>query len=84
MALRSFGPLSLALVNYHLERSGMPLHDAVGVSCKGVQLLKIKAPVPGIRASVIWLDVITARWWREKVVVYWYIQYTIAHCQCAK
>ena len=32
MALRSFGPPSHALVDYHLERGGMPLHDAVGVN----------------------------------------------------
>ena len=34
MALRSFRSPSLALVDYHLERGGMPLHDAVGVNCK--------------------------------------------------
>ena len=34
MALRSFGPTSRALVDYHLERGGMPLYDAVGVNCK--------------------------------------------------
>ena len=33
MALRSFGPLSRAMVDYHQERGGMPLHDAVG-DCK--------------------------------------------------
>ena len=32
--LCSFGPLFHALVAYHLERGGMPLHDAVGVNCK--------------------------------------------------
>ena len=31
----SFGPPSRALVHgYHLERGGMPLHDAVGINCK--------------------------------------------------
>ena len=34
MALRSFGQPSHALVDYHLERGGMPLHDAVGVNWK--------------------------------------------------
>ena len=34
MALRSFGPPSHALVDYHLVRGGMQLHDAVGVNCK--------------------------------------------------
>ena len=34
MALRSFGPTSYALVDYHLERGGMPLHDSVGVNCE--------------------------------------------------
>ena len=32
--LRSFGPPFRALVDYHLERGWMLLHDAVGVSCK--------------------------------------------------
>ena len=27
----------------HLERGGIPLHDAVGINCKRAQLLKIKA-----------------------------------------
>ena len=31
---RYFGPLSHALVYYHLVRCGMPLHDAVGVNCE--------------------------------------------------
>ena len=30
----SFGPFSRALVAYHLETGGMPIHDAVGVKCK--------------------------------------------------
>ena len=30
----SFGLPSRVLVAYHLERSGMPLHDAVVVNCK--------------------------------------------------
>ena len=34
MALLSFGPPSCALVDYHLERGGMQLHDAFGVNCK--------------------------------------------------
>ena len=32
--IRSFGPPSHALVVYHLERSRLPLQDAVGVNCK--------------------------------------------------
>ena len=34
MALRSFGPPFQGLVDYHLEKGGLPLHDAVGVRCK--------------------------------------------------
>ena len=30
----SFGPTSCALMDYHLEKSGMRLHDAVGVNCR--------------------------------------------------
>ena len=45
-------PLSLDLVAYHLERSGMPLHDAVVVNCKnGCVTTEIKAQVPGIWAK---------------------------------
>ena len=33
--LCTFGPTSRALVAYHLQRVGMPLHDAaVGVNCQ--------------------------------------------------
>ena len=36
---------------YHLERGGMPLHDAVVVNCKKSALLKIKAQVSRIWAK---------------------------------
>ena len=36
LVLRSFGPPSRAMVDYHLERGGMPLHDAIGVNVKRV------------------------------------------------
>ena len=36
---------------YHLERGGMPLHDAVGITVKRAQLLKIKAQVSSIWAK---------------------------------
>ena len=32
--LFSFGPPSLAQVDNHMERGGLPLIDAVGVNCK--------------------------------------------------
>ena len=34
LALCSFGPPSRALVVNHMERGGMPLHDAVGINCE--------------------------------------------------
>ena len=37
---------------YHMERGGMPLHDAVGINCKREQLLKIKAQVSSIWTKV--------------------------------
>ena len=46
--MRNFGTPFRALVDYHLERGGMPLHDAVVVNVKRGQLLKIEAQVPGI------------------------------------
>ena len=36
---------------YHMERGGMPLHDVVGINCKKVQLLKIKAQLSSIWAK---------------------------------
>ena len=36
---------------YHMERGGMPLHDAIGINCKKVQLLKIKAELSSIWAK---------------------------------
>ena len=41
---------------YHLERGGMPLHDAVGINFKRVQQLKIKAQVSSIRAKRCMFD----------------------------
>ena len=36
---------------YHMERGGMPLHDAVGINCKKGATTKIKAQVWSIRAK---------------------------------
>ena len=36
---------------YHLDRGGMPLHDAVGINCKRALLLKIKAQLSSIWAK---------------------------------
>ena len=36
---------------YHMERGGMPLHDAVGITVKRVQLLKIKTQLSSIWAK---------------------------------
>ena len=41
---------------YHLERDGMPLHDAVGINCKKPQLLKIEVQVSSIWAKLSNLD----------------------------
>ena len=51
MALRFFGPPSLALMDYHLARGWMPLREAVEVNCKSSQLLQVKMQVPGIWAK---------------------------------
>ena len=71
--------------SYHLERGGMPLHDAVGINCKMAQLLKIKymgiysylaivcLPVclsVCLSVCLFWHDMITLHWWRKKVIVY--------------
>ena len=36
---------------YHMERGRMPLHDAVGITVKRAQLLKIKAHMSSICAK---------------------------------
>ena len=62
---------------YHLERGGMPLHDAVGINCKTkpsrFQLygLRIVDDVDDC-VCVIWIDMTTPPWWMEKVMVYYY------------
>ena len=43
-----FGLPSRALVAYHLERSGMPLHGAVGINDKTGATTDIKAQLPRI------------------------------------
>ena len=56
MSLRSFGRPSHALVDYHLERSGMPLHDVVGVKCKSGATTKNHGAVAGLWAKGCVLD----------------------------
>ena len=56
LALCSLGPPSCFVVDYHLERGGMPLYDDVGVTVKRAQLLKIKAQVPSIWTKGCVLD----------------------------
>ena len=51
MALRTFGPPSRALVDYEMERGGMPLHDAVGVYKKRGATAENQGAVPGIWAK---------------------------------
>ena len=34
LVMRSLAPPSRALVDYHLDRDGMPLHDTVGLNCE--------------------------------------------------
>ena len=67
---------------YHLDTSGMPLHDTDGITSKRAQLLKIKAKVSSIYMAlglyvddcvcVIRLDMTIRPWSTEKVMVYYY------------
>ena len=36
---------------YHMDRGGMPLHDAVGINCKKGELPKIKTQLSSIWAK---------------------------------
>ena len=56
LAVSSFGPPSRALMDYHLEMGGMPLHDAVGVNSKMCATMKIKANVHSLRSYGCVLD----------------------------
>ena len=50
--LCSFGPPSRALGTYlHVERGGMPFHDAVGINCKKAATTELKAHEPSIWAK---------------------------------
>ena len=48
--LSTFGRPSRALMDYHLVRGRMTLHDAVGVNCKKIATTDMKAQVPSILA----------------------------------
>ena len=73
---------------YHLARGGMPLHDTVGINCKkgatnenqgaGVNQYKGCGVYVYDRVCVIWLEMTTPRWWREKVMVYYIIVLELA------
>ena len=70
--------------DHHLERKGMSLHDTVGINYKkGSNYWKsrCRCQVYGLRGihmfdhcvCVIWIDITTPPWWKEKVVVYFTI-----------
>ena len=56
MALHSFGPLSLALMDYHLERGGMQLLDAVRAKCKRGVTTENQVVAAWLMAKVCVLD----------------------------
>ena len=81
LSLCSFGPPSHALVLITWRGEGCRYMIRLGQTAKRAQLLKIKALVPSICAKgcmlddcvcVIWLDMITPPWCREKVMIYYY------------
>ena len=63
---------------YHLERGGMPLHDAVGINCKKgatteYQIVDIKYMGYGVYVGdyecVIGLEMTTPLWWTENLLL---------------
>ena len=74
---------------YNLEMGEMPLHDAVGVNYKngtttenqgeGVKCILQGVYVGWLCVCVIWLDMTTPLWWREKVIVYYYIDFIVLY-----
>ena len=64
---------------YHLERGGMLLHDAVGIKCnKSATTENLGSGVKYVDdcVCVIWLNMTTPNWWKEKS---WYIIIIIYH-----
>ena len=64
---------------YHLERGGMPLHDAGGdklykggtTENQGTGKYMNLGEYFDDRVCVIWLNMTNPPWWREKVMVYY-------------
>ena len=69
---------------YHLERRGMPLHDAVGINCK-TDTTKTQGAVDKYMGEGVYVDdcmcvlsdLTTPPWWRKKVMVYYYYYYYV-------
>ena len=86
LALCSFGQPSRALVVITWRGVECRYMMRLGLTVKRAQLLKINAQVSSIGVEgcmldctcVIWLDMTTALWWREKVTVYYYY-YCVYH-----
>ena len=66
---------------YHLEKGGMLLYGTVGINCKkgattknqgiGAKYIWAKICMMDYCVSVVWFDMTTHPWWREKVMVYY-------------
>ena len=50
---------------YHMERGGMPLHDAIEINCKKGQLMKIKAQMSSILAKGCMLMIVCYLTWHD-------------------
>ena len=67
---------------YHMERGGMPLHDAVGINCKkgattenqgsAVKYMGKGCILMTVCVCFICPDMTTPPWCREKVMAYYY------------
>ena len=70
---------------YHLESGEMPLHDAVGINWRKFVLLNITDLMSSIWAKGCMLMIacvlsdLTPPWWREKVMVYYYLFWQATH-----
>ena len=66
---------------YHMERGGMTFHDAVEINCKKGETTENQGSVVKYMGygvylycvCVLWLDMTTPPWCREKVVVYYFL-----------
>ena len=69
--------------DYHLDRGGMPLHDAVGINCKKGATTENQGSGLWAKGCILMIVCVcylichTPPWWKEKVMEYYYYYYDL-------